>query len=1224
MAKDNMEHKKGEEEEKEEEEEEGGEEEEEEEEVAWLFMTYGISPLKRLDDESYKCTIGRLSLIQATISIRNTSLEEFLEHHDIIVITPQELLAQADGGQWSSARLVDVQSSGLYKSGQFIGEKSQKLRELAFISGNFKDESIISGGGDSSPLLSSKGETFTAALRQCVSLGGGRRCKKMVKPWKGRLKSRSASYLELFKDLPGTGPTVFSTLALYDKHSPEKQVNRYGKPPSGFQDVAWLSLDGRLMNADTATSLNRIGGPLGGLEACVWEGLNPLQRVLIVAVAAAAAAAAKAKSTREAARLQSAINEREVALLHMRQELKNLSSEVDKQRTQLNNTVLPQPSPERAAVELNSLLSKVDVRRSHPSPQLSEEPDYYAAVNQFCESLGEFSELNDEIIRSPAVNRQLDFSNVMKKKVSPLKEESPIAGGPGLELMEKMILSNGWIESLDLGLLLEETAADEDQEQGFGVDLVRKDVVFEGSGKGKESTKQSVEAGEADIKADLQCHLGACSRFEPVTETGFGHEWLSETSSVIMDPFSPQPLEKKRQEPPEVDTSKEWSLKSEGGDNSFSSRARCASIILDVKKQVISLLDEAASNMLEALNYISEKAGLIGVDETAALTPQKPEDVLKHRSPDSDAIKENVSNVAARIASLQTAMVNVWQTLGPEAMAALDISPSDFDDYLTNLQIAKILNDDATELSVASIQSESWQDWFRRGFDNPERSFLRRIQATGHDEGLENASCNIDEQTAASEWPPSVDVRTCKTSIPDSDLVTPTAPAPTSREKVEKLMSPLYERSESTTSSDSPSNLATVAEQLVAELEKSAAKVAAMEVQLKNLKKYVKACDLKRKQVERKLLEAWEQDSKNQVKAGAEIMELQRQVHLKEAAYQELIRSRKALVAAKVQEINELKEDCRRREQALKDMSAQAQATNEASEKKLAVLEEICRKKDNTILTLKQEIFELEGKVQELQACQTPAQLRPMNLPPERAIGDDSDELVVNERGYRLFGADDAQVRSSFTSMCESETRRTSWGSDLSAQEFHIIDTPWSSELCADQDFNVIEEAAFQGRSLSIFQNVTSSQEFSRGVMRKFRDGGFGPASCGSSSGMDSSATSSKQSGESTDSQSRDMKKVNSIIPSSRRELSRSVATMVTTRPNKKRDEAVRSSVGVLSTVGINTPIKPKQRSSSVSKERASSRSSHSSSHPHHPPPNGGKTKENSSTSNRGARQKWV
>lgn len=32
-------------------------------------------------------------------------------------------------------------------------------------------------------------------------------------------------------------------------------------------------------------------------------------------------------------------------------------------------------------------------------------------------------------------------------------------------------------------------------------------------------------------------------------------------------------------------------------------------------------------------------------------------------------------------------------------------------------------------------------------------------------------------------------------------------------------------------------------------------------------------------------------------------------------------------------------------------------------DQKLAVLEEICRKKDTAIMTLKQEIFELEGKV---------------------------------------------------------------------------------------------------------------------------------------------------------------------------------------------------------------------------------------------------------------------
>lgn len=59
-------------------------------------------------------------------------------------------------------------------------------------------------------------------------------------------------------------------------------------------------------------------------------------------------------------------------------------------------------------------------------------------------------------------------------------------------------------------------------------------------------------------------------------------------------------------------------------------------------------------------------------------------------SVESSTIKENVSKVASRIAALQTTMVNVWHTLGPEAMASLNISPSDFDDYLTNLQIAKV------------------------------------------------------------------------------------------------------------------------------------------------------------------------------------------------------------------------------------------------------------------------------------------------------------------------------------------------------------------------------------------------------------------------------------------------------------------------------------------------------------------------------------------------------
>lgn len=251
-----------------------------------------------------------------------------------------------------------------------------------------------------------------------------------------------------------------------------------------------------------------------------------------------------------------------------------------------------------------------------------------------------------------------------------------------------------------------------------------------------------------------------------------------------------------------------------------------------------------------------------------------------------------------------------------------------------------------------------------------------------------------------------------------------------------------------------------------------------------------------------------------------------------------------------------------------------------------------------------------------------PCTAAPNESPPENDNDDDTDEIYLNERSYRLFGADDCQLRSSFTSMCGSENRRTSWGSDLSAQEFHIIDTPWSSELCGGQDFNVIEEAAFQGRSLSIFQNVTSSQEFSRGALRKFTDGGPAPASSGSTSGMESSSSSSRRSGENSSSNShpRDIKRVNNI-PSYRKELSKSVTGMVTTRP-RRRDDAVRASTGVLSTVGINTPIKPKQRSSSVNKERVSRQAQPLNQPPANGSLNGGKPKENSSRGS--SRQKWV
>lgn len=76
------------------------------------------------------------------------------------------------------------------------------------------------------------------------------------------------------------------------------------------EKFAYISLDGRLINSELATSATSIGGGLGEKEAQAWEDFEPMHRVLIVAVSAAAAAAAKHKNSREINRLNKTVTDR--------------------------------------------------------------------------------------------------------------------------------------------------------------------------------------------------------------------------------------------------------------------------------------------------------------------------------------------------------------------------------------------------------------------------------------------------------------------------------------------------------------------------------------------------------------------------------------------------------------------------------------------------------------------------------------------------------------------------------------------------------------------------------------------------------------------------------------------------------------------------------------------------------------------------------------------------
>ncbi|XP_024385996.1 uncharacterized protein [Physcomitrium patens] len=84
---------------------------------------------------------------------------------------------------------------------------------------------------------------------------------------------------------------------------------------------AYISLDGRLVNAELATSAINIGGDLGAEEAQAWEDFAPMYRVLIVALSAAAASAAKDKNSVEIQSLLKMVTEQEKELVILRQQL---------------------------------------------------------------------------------------------------------------------------------------------------------------------------------------------------------------------------------------------------------------------------------------------------------------------------------------------------------------------------------------------------------------------------------------------------------------------------------------------------------------------------------------------------------------------------------------------------------------------------------------------------------------------------------------------------------------------------------------------------------------------------------------------------------------------------------------------------------------------------------------------------------------------------------------
>ncbi|XP_064940870.1 uncharacterized protein LOC135594419 isoform X2 [Musa acuminata AAA Group] len=127
---------------------------------------------------------------------------------------------------------------------------------------------------------------------------------------------------------PGAPTPARVSLAHLGSPSPRRLSGCFEEPSRpALKKIAWVSLQGRLVGAEEATSAGAIGGGLSADEAVAWDLFSPLHRVLVVAVVAAAAY--NSKRARQIEQFQRSVELRDQVLLSMQQKLDNLCEQMN-------------------------------------------------------------------------------------------------------------------------------------------------------------------------------------------------------------------------------------------------------------------------------------------------------------------------------------------------------------------------------------------------------------------------------------------------------------------------------------------------------------------------------------------------------------------------------------------------------------------------------------------------------------------------------------------------------------------------------------------------------------------------------------------------------------------------------------------------------------------------------------------------------------------------------
>ncbi|XP_047323920.1 uncharacterized protein LOC124927532 [Impatiens glandulifera] len=124
----------------------------------------------------------------------------------------------------------------------------------------------------------------------------------------------------------------FTPIATPNSRRLSSNFTEPSRPVRAARKLAWVSLQGRLVGADEASSAKTIGGGLDPEQSVAWDLFSPIHRVLTVAVVAAAAS--KSNKNKQISDLKKSVELRDQVLLNMQEKLDKLCEQVNNVREQ--------------------------------------------------------------------------------------------------------------------------------------------------------------------------------------------------------------------------------------------------------------------------------------------------------------------------------------------------------------------------------------------------------------------------------------------------------------------------------------------------------------------------------------------------------------------------------------------------------------------------------------------------------------------------------------------------------------------------------------------------------------------------------------------------------------------------------------------------------------------------------------------------------------------------